>query len=133
MAGISDHREFDVWKLSDQVRLLVRPITERGCFRRKPRLRDQLEEAAESPCPLIAEGFARFYPKEFGRFLRLARGSLAEVSEHTGVALAHAFVSQPEHDEICELSPRAQAAAAGLINYLEGSGPMGRQGKRGRR
>ena len=41
--------------------------------------RTQIREAAEASAPLIAEGFIRFTPAEFVRYLRMARGEIAEV------------------------------------------------------
>ena len=42
-------------------------------------LADQLRRAAVSIPSNISEGYARFNPKEFLRFLRIAQGSAAEV------------------------------------------------------
>ena len=39
---------------------------------------DQLRRAAGGPGPNIAEGFARYGPKEFAHYLRMAVGSLME-------------------------------------------------------
>jgi four helix bundle protein len=64
MAGVREHTELDVWKLCDALRCRVREVIDRPAFGRHPKLREQLEEAAESPCPNIAEGFGRFYPRD---------------------------------------------------------------------
>ena len=39
---------------------------------------DQIRRAAGGPGPNIAEGFARYGPKEFAHYLRIAVGSLME-------------------------------------------------------
>jgi hypothetical protein len=43
--------------------------------------RDQLKESASSAPRLIAEGFWRYYPAEFSKYLRLANGELKETVE----------------------------------------------------
>jgi four helix bundle protein len=119
MAGLRDHRAFNVYKLSDEVRTRVREFVKRPAFRGDFALMDQLSRAAEGPCPQIAEGFARYYPGEFGRYLGFAKGSLTEVTEHLATALSRDFISRSEHDEVCRLARRAGGAATRLIVYLE--------------
>jgi four helix bundle protein len=43
------------------------------------RYRDQIRDAIASACRNTADGFDRFRPSEFARFLEFARGSLGEV------------------------------------------------------
>src|SRR5262245_11241930 len=119
MAGVNDFEELLVYRLSDRVRLLVRPIVERPGFNRYLKLRDQLREAAEGACPCIAEGFSRFNPRENAGLVRTARASLVEVKVHMGRALAHRLVDQDEHDRIVSLATRAVQASTKYINYLD--------------
>jgi four helix bundle protein len=58
------------------------------------KFRDQIREAAASAPALIAEGFARFTTGEMIRYLRMARGELAEVQNHIKVVFAIS-TSQP--------------------------------------
>jgi len=74
VAGVRDHTELDAWRLSDAVQIEVDRLINAPGFNRYPRLKDQMRRAAESPCPNIAEGFSRFYPREFARFVRIAKG-----------------------------------------------------------
>jgi four helix bundle protein len=119
MAGVRDHAEFDVYKLCDEVRRRVRTLVARPAFRRELKLRDQLSQAAESPCPNIAEGFSRYYPRDFARFVRIAKGSLTEVIEHLGSALDKGLITETECADISSLARRARGAATRLILYLE--------------
>jgi four helix bundle protein len=53
--------------------------------RRRFQYYDQLSDAARSaPCN-IAEGFARYRHKEFAQFVRIAKGSEAEVLNHSSM------------------------------------------------
>jgi four helix bundle protein len=125
MAGVRNHVDFHVWKLSDEVRRRVRPIVARPAFQKEFKLRDQLSEAAEGPCPHIAEGFSRFYPRDFARFVRIAKGSLSEVIEHMGRALAKGIVTEIEFQDVCSFARRARRAGTKLILYLETADPPG--------
>jgi four helix bundle protein len=119
MAGVKRFEELLVYRLSDRVRLLVRPIVERPGFNRYLKLRDQLREAAEGACPCIAEGFSRFNPRENAGLVRTARASLTEVTVHMERALSHRLVDQDEHDQIVSLTTRAVKASTKYINYLD--------------
>jgi len=119
MAGVRDHKELDVWKLCDEVRRKVRGITARPVFLKDLRLRNQLNDAAEGPCPNIGEGFSRYLPRDFARFVRIAKGSLTEVIEHMGAAYDKGFVSETDVKEVCSPARRGRGAATRLICYLE--------------
>ena len=43
---------------------------------------DQIKASAGGPAPNIAEGFGRFTPREFARYLRIAVASLHETQTH---------------------------------------------------
>ena len=53
-------------------------MTATGPVARDFSFRDQIRRAAGGPGPNIAEGFARYGPKEFAHYLRIALGSLME-------------------------------------------------------
>lgn len=74
----------------------------------------------------MAEGFARFYPKEHARFLRIAKGSLAEVVDRLRSAVLRKLVTQEEADRIIRVADRSQGASTRLIVYLETSDGPGR-------
>jgi four helix bundle protein len=117
--GVRDHAELDVWKLADAVRIEVRALAAKPAFARCDDLRAQLVRAAESPCANIAEGFSRYFPRDFARFVRIARGSLNEVIEHLGRARALGTVSEAEAQSVERYARRARAAAVHLVRYLE--------------
>ena len=127
MAGLRDHAAFDVWKLSDEVRRRVRVVLKRPEFGRDYKLRDQLSSAAEGPCAHMAEGFSRWLPKDFARFLRIAEGSLSEVTVHIATARDLGFVTDAECADICRYARRARGAATNLIRYLESADPPDQQ------
>lgn len=57
---------------------MVSAITATGPVTKDFNFCNQLRRAAGGPGPNIAEGFARYGPKEFAHYLRMAVGSLME-------------------------------------------------------
>ena len=66
------------WQLCEELADLVSAITATGRVTKDFDFCDQLRRAAGGPGPNIAEGFARYGPKEFAHYLRMAVGSLME-------------------------------------------------------
>ena len=123
MTGVRDHTELDVWNLCDELCRQISDVIERPGFASHRKLREQIEEAAESPCPNIAEGFARYFPRDNARFVRIARGSLSELIVHLGWAKARRLITAAEADSLCSLALRAIRAATGYILYLQSATP----------
>ena len=66
------------WQLAHQLSLEVFAATETGPSSKDFKFRDQVRDSAASAGRNIAEGFGRFSPGDFARFLRYARASLLE-------------------------------------------------------
>jgi four helix bundle protein len=119
MATARDFSELEAWQLADQVRQEIDRITGTPAFRRYPKLQEQLLDAADSACSNTAEGFSRFKPRDFARFVRISRGSLSEILDRLISARRRGLVTQSDFDLISSLARRARAACTGLINYLD--------------
>jgi four helix bundle protein len=118
MAGVRDHTELEAWKLCDELSRRVHAITARPGFR-DLKLKDQLNEAVDSPCPNIGEGFSRYYPRDNAKFVRVAKGSLTEVIVHMDKVRLNGYAPAPECDDVCVLARRARKAVTGYVRYLE--------------
>jgi four helix bundle protein len=66
------------WQLARQLQNEVFAILDTGLPSRDVMYCDQIRESARSATRNTAEGFGRYYPREFARFLRIAAGSLHE-------------------------------------------------------
>jgi four helix bundle protein len=119
MAGVRKYTELDVWKLSNALARQIRDVIDRPAFRRYPKLREQIDGAAESPPANIAEGFGRYYPGDNARFVRIAVGSLLELTVHLARAQARRLITAAECDALCSLARRAKGAATGYLEYLQ--------------
>ena len=115
---VRDHTDLDVWKLCDELSDRVHEITARPTFTDET-LRGQLNEAADSPCPNVGEGFSRYYPRDNARFVRVAKGSVTEVIEHMAKVRKRGYATAEECDDICVLARRARGAITGYLLYLE--------------
>jgi four helix bundle protein len=78
MTGAKRHKDLIVWQLSYQLEREVFAKTATGEVAKDFKFRDQIRDASASAPRNIAEGFGRYRPKEFARFLEIARGSLTE-------------------------------------------------------
>lgn len=86
--------------------------------RRDFRFATQLEDAASSVARNIAEGFGRVRPKEFARFLLIARGSLFELSDLLADGAGRGYWSEAETSTLRALCKRTTGAVNGLVRYL---------------
>jgi four helix bundle protein len=77
-----------------------------------------IRRAARSAPHNTSEGFYRFVPREFARFLTYARGSLGEVRDQLLHALDEKYISNAEFAELARLADRAIGANTRLQNYL---------------
>ena len=68
---------------------------------------DQIRESSRSAGRNTAEGFGRFYPKEFARFLRIAVASLHETMNQLHHARDRGYLTAAEHVRLVGLTKRA--------------------------
>jgi four helix bundle protein len=67
--------------------------------------RDQIEDAVAGPPGHIAEGFGRFNPADFSRFLVMARSALMESQNHLRDAVDRGYITEDvraRHDQMAE-------------------------------
>jgi four helix bundle protein len=105
---------------------------ERGPGWRDRRFRDQIRDSADSAARNVAEGFGRFNPGEFVRFLSIARASATETKALLRKGLDVGYWSQDEYERLDRLANRGLQAVAALQRYLR-SAEAKRNAARGRR
>jgi four helix bundle protein len=118
MRGARRYQDLIVWQLADQIRVLVFKLTERERFARDVKLHSQTEDAVNSVCRNIAEGFGCKH-KEFARFLEISRRSLNELGDSFRTAQLKRYVSAHDYEPIWRLTHRLYPAFARLIRYLQ--------------
>src|SRR5262245_3038890 len=75
------YEDLDAWHLADQLRQEVFALTETGTASKDFKFRDQIRDAASSSARNIAEGFGRFRPPDFARFMEFSIASTMEVRD----------------------------------------------------
>jgi four helix bundle protein len=124
MAGARHFTELVSWQLADEIRTAVYPLTERPVFARDTRLRAQTDDAIESVCRNIAEGFGCESHAEFHRYLVIARRSLNELFDSLRAAEIKRHVTTQDLVTIRALGRRLYPAMAGLMRHLRHPSPL---------
>ena len=96
---IRHYRDLQVWQRSMKLVVVVYRLTEHFPKSEAYGLTNQIRRAAVSIPSNIAEGHART-SREFGRFLRIARGSMAELETQLEIAMHLEYLPRKQFDEI---------------------------------
>ena len=119
--GARSFRDLRAWQTSRVFKLATYRLVESGSLATDLRLRDQLRESAASAVSQIAEGFGRFSPADFARFLAMAKASLIEAQNHLQDAVDRGYITEAcrlSHDELAKVALRDVTA---LLEYLQSS------------
>ena len=118
MAGVKHHEDLVAWQLSEELRHVIVGFLAVHAVSRHRRFCDQIDRSSSSAPANIAEGFARYKPREFARYMRIALGSLGETQNHLRRALKDGILSQEQFDKAWSLSIGAIKASKRLHSYL---------------
>lgn len=127
MAGARHYRELIAWQLADQLRVEVFKLTRRPPFARDFKHQGQAEDAVDSVCRNIAEGFPCESHDEFARFLEISMRSLNELFDSLRSAQLKGYVTSEELDPLKVLGHRLFPALGRLIAYLRRTGKRAQQ------
>jgi four helix bundle protein len=108
------YERFEAWKLAHSLALELYRTTDRWPRAERFELTAQLRRAALSVPANVAEGVARQGPREFGRFLAIALGSLSEVSYLLLFARDRSLLGMPEWERLEGLRNRVGKLIWGL-------------------
>ena len=87
-------------------------------FAREVKFRDQIRDASDSIHRNIAEGFGRYNPGEFARFLDIARASAEETRALLKKSRAVGHLTEQSFYELDRIAIRGFVALARLQRYL---------------
>jgi four helix bundle protein len=113
------YRELQCWQLSNDLKRRVYALISTAVVMKDGRFCDQIRESARGAPRTIAEGFGRFRPREFARYLEFARASLIETQNHLDDARDCRYITETEHADLLQLSNRAIGATTKLHQYLK--------------
>jgi four helix bundle protein len=115
VAAARTFQELAAWQRCAELRDLILSLTEVGKCLRDPRFRDQIRRAAQSAPNLIAEGFLRFTPAEFVRYLRMARGEIGEIQNELLYERPRKYFTDEQSHQAAILCRRAMGTTTNLL------------------
>jgi four helix bundle protein len=108
--------KLEVWKRACRLAVSVcRALRDSKQFA----LRDQMQRAAISIPSNIAEGSERDSRQDFIRFLRIAKGSAAELRTQSYIAKKLDLIAESDADEFIQETKELSAMLQGLIRSFE--------------
>jgi four helix bundle protein len=107
------------WQVARVFKLEIYDLISRPPICLDQRLSDQLRESAASVPSNISEGFGRFDPADFARFVKIARASLLECKNHLIDAVDRGHVKVNDTARGLELLEATLNETGGLLDYLQ--------------
>ncbi len=123
MAGAKHFSELIAWQLARQLRAAVYALTSRAAVSRDFAFKQQLHDSVRGPARNIAEGFGRFRPRDFLRFLTIASASLNETENHLEDGIDLGYWSRDDLKDTLLLCRRTGSAIGALQRYLSTCDP----------
>ena len=133
MSPVRHFSQLIVWRLAEEIRIKVFELTAKPSFAADFKAKSQGEDAANSVCRNIAEGFGCETHAEFARFVEISRRSLNEVHDVLHGAQLKEYITASELAPIRSLSNRIYPAFSRLLTYLRSTPTPRRAGRRAAR
>ena len=112
--GVHNYRELIAWQLGDKLETEVIRIVDGSRTCRDLRYQGQIFDAASGVPSNISEGFLRYSPAEFARFLDFALSCIGEVETKLHHGIKRKFFAGSECGYAFELCRRCSTATARL-------------------
>jgi four helix bundle protein len=119
------YRDLIAWKKSMQLVKAIYDATDSFPQHEIYGLTSQLRRAAVSIPSNIAEGQAHYTNPEFIRFLRHARGSLAEIETQILISQDRGYIPKAQAGELIQQTDELGRVISGLISSLKKSQDAG--------
>ncbi len=115
----SNYKRLEVWQKAYDLALFVYDITEKFPKKESYGLTSQLRRCSVSIPSNIAEGYMRQHPKEYIRFLSIARGSIGELETQLMIAKDRQFIDEEDFIRVSPLVVSVLAMLTKLIRVLK--------------
>ncbi len=119
MEGARHYSQLVSWQLADALRVVIFKFTQRPPFSTDFRHRSQMDDAIDSVCRNIAEGFGCESHGEFARYLEISRRSLNEVCDSLRSAQLKGYLAANDAASVHALTRRLYPALNNFIAYLK--------------
>ena len=115
---VKSYRDLVVWqKAMDLVETVYR-LMSRLPREEKFALADQMRRAAVSIPSNIAEGYARLSPRDYGRFMTIARGSVFELQTQLLICKRLGYLTEQDIEKPLELSDEVSRMLYAILAKL---------------
>ena len=111
-------QDLEIWKKAMEIANKLFDIADDLEKSRLYRFADQVRAAALSVSNNIAEGFARFHPGDFIRFLDIAQSSAVEVKSLMYVVLDQGYLPPNKVIDIQAVAEETTKTTKGLLRFL---------------
>jgi len=118
MAKVEKFEDLVCWQKARELVNLIYSISRNNTLSRDYGLRDQLRRAAVSSMTNVAEGFARFHPGDFIRFLDIAQSSAVEVKSLMYVVLDQGYLATDKVIKVQNVAEETTKTTKGLLRFL---------------
>jgi four helix bundle protein len=115
---ITRFEDIEAWQGARRLVAEVYKACGSGSLARDFGLKDQIQRSAVSIMANIAEGFGRRGHKEFIQYLKIARGSCAEVQSHLYVALDTGTIDETSFQALQSQTEAVSKQISGFIRHL---------------
>jgi four helix bundle protein len=115
----SSYKDLIAWQKGMQLVVAIYDATDRFPSHEQFGLTSQLRRAAVSVPSNIAEGKAHYSNRDFVRFLRHARGSLAEIETQVLIAQQRQYLPVDTSTQLSQRLDELGRILSGLINFLK--------------
>jgi len=115
MPRIDSFNQLDAWRYANELADLIDMLVAKGAAADNQSFRDQILRSSSKPPAQIAEGFARFLPRESAYYYRIARASIAETQNHLRRGLSRRYWSEAEYKKAMVLAEGAFKTTGGLL------------------
>jgi four helix bundle protein len=113
--GVRRFTQLRAWQACVVYKKAVYAVCEVGPLATNLKKRTQVEESVAGPPGHIAEGFGRFSPPDFARFVVIARSSLMESQNHLLDLVDCNYISEEMRQELNVLAESALQEVTGLM------------------
>ncbi len=118
MAKVERFEDLICWQKARELVNLIYSVSRDNALSKDYGLRDQLRRAAVSSMTNTAEGFARFHPRDFIRFLDIAQSSAVEVKSLMYVVLDQGYLPPNKVADVQAATEETTKTTKGLLRYL---------------
>lgn len=115
----SSYKDLIAWQKAMELVAMIYDATDQFPSHEQFALTSQLRRAAVSVPSNVAEGKYHYSNRDFTRFLRHARGSLAEIETQILIAQQRNYLSEPTATNLTERTDELGRILSGLINSLK--------------